>query len=177
MRLLLGEFLLYSANYLVNKLPFHKLRYLFYTKLFNLTVSSSAAVHMGLKLMIRGGVRIGEHSVVNRDCLLDGRGKLVIGRNVSISPEVMVLTAEHEVNAHDFAGVEQPVVIEDYVWIGSRAVILPGVTLGEGAVVAAGAVVTKDVPAYSIVGGVPAKQLGTRSRELAYTLSYQRWFH
>jgi acetyltransferase-like isoleucine patch superfamily enzyme len=176
-RLIASELLLYLANHLVNTFPFYAARRLFYNRLFNLKISRTASVHMGLKLMIRGGIEIGEHSVINRDCTLDGRGKLTIGKNVSISPEVMILTAEHAVQDPGFAGVEKPIVIHDYVWIGSRAVILPGVTLGEGAVVAAGAVVTKDVPDYAIVGGVPARQIGNRNRQLSYTLEYQRWFH
>jgi acetyltransferase-like isoleucine patch superfamily enzyme len=176
-RLIASELLLYAANHLVIAFPFYSIRHLFYTRLFKLKISRSASVHMGLKLMIRGGIVIGEHSVINRDCTLDGRGKLTIGKNVSISPEVMILTAEHAVQDSQFSGVERPVVIRDYAWIGSRAVILPGVTLGQGAVVAAGAVVTKDVPDYAIVGGVPARQIGTRNPQLNYTLEYQRWFH
>ncbi|CAG7632668.1 acyltransferase [Paenibacillus allorhizosphaerae] len=176
-KLLIQEFMLYVANHVVNKIPFYTLRYFYYKKVYKIKIGNHSAVHMGQKLMTRGGIEISEHSVINRDCTLDGRGGLMIGNNVSISPEVMILTAEHEVNSSSFAGVLGKVVIQDYAWIGSRATILPGVTLGKGCVVAAGAVVTKDVPDYTIVGGIPAKTIGKRNSNLTYELEYRRWFH
>lgn len=174
---LIQELMHYVANHVVNKVPFYAIRYFYYEKLYNVQIGKYSAVHMDLKLMTRGGVEIGNHTVINRDCTLDGRGGLLIGNNVSISPEVMILTAEHDVNSSSFAGVVGRVVIQDYAWIGSRATILPGVTIGKGSVVAAGAVVTKDVPEYTIVGGIPAKTIGTRTSDLTYELEYKRWFH
>jgi maltose O-acetyltransferase len=67
------------------------------------------------------------------------------------------------------------VVIGDHAWIGYRALVLPGVTIGEGGVVAAGAVVTKDVPPYAIVAGNPARVVGQRTRDLTYELDYRPW--
>jgi len=69
-----------------------------------------------------------------------------------------------------------PITICDYVWLGSRAMVLPGVTVGEGAVIAAGAVVTKDVDPYTVVGGVPARPIGTRRQDLGYELTYRPVF-
>jgi maltose O-acetyltransferase len=89
---------------------------------------------------------------------------------VSISPDVTVLTSQHLYDDPTFALVSRPVVIEDYVWIGTRAMVMPGVTIGRGAVVAAGAVVTKDVAPLEVVGGVPARPIGRRSLDPAYTL-------
>jgi acetyltransferase-like isoleucine patch superfamily enzyme len=94
----------------------------------------------------------------------------VIGRNVNLSSEVLIRTAQHDYQSPDFKTVFHPVKIEDYVWLGPRCIILPGVTVGEGAVVAAGAVVTKDVEPYTLVGGVPAKKIGERPKNLQYTL-------
>lgn len=71
-----------------------------------------------------------------------------------------IWTEQHDYNSPTYASVEKPVIIEDYVWIASRATILPGVTIGKESVVASGAVVTKDVPPLSIVGGVPARIIG-----------------
>jgi maltose O-acetyltransferase len=85
---------------------------------------------------------------------------------VSISPGVWILTDSHDMHDPSFPEILSPVKIGNHVWIGSRALILPGVTLGEGAVVAAGAVVTSDVEPYTVVGGVPARPIGTRSRNL-----------
>ncbi|UUZ80827.1 acyltransferase [Paenibacillus sp. P26] len=176
-KVMANEALLYLANHVVGKIPFYSIRYFYLEKIYKIKIGKHSAVHMGQKFMTRGGIVIGNHTVINRDCTLDGRGGLIIGNNVSISPEVMILTAEHEVNSSSFAGTLAKVEIQDYVWIGSRAVILPGVTLGEGSVVVAGAVVTKDVPKFSIVGGIPAKVIGTRNKELSYKLEYKRLFH
>ncbi|WP_455429725.1 acyltransferase [Mucilaginibacter lappiensis] len=83
----------------------------------------------------------------------------------------MIWTLHHDYNSTDFAQTGQPVIIEDYVWLCSRTVILPGVTIGKGAVVAAGAVVTRNVQPYTVVGGVPAKPIAKRNENLTYDLS------
>jgi len=110
---------------------------------------------------------------VGRRTYLDGRGGLKIGNSVSISPDVQIFTAQHDMNDLDFKSVYNPVIINDYAWIGTRAMLLPGVHIGKGAVVAAGAVVTKDVPEYTVVGGVPARPIKERSRDLRYRCE---WF-
>jgi maltose O-acetyltransferase len=74
----------------------------------------------------------------------------------------MIYSSEHDLVDSNFSATLAPVKIGDYVFIGPRAIILAGVTIGDGAVVAAGAVVTKDVDPYTIVGGVPAKVIGER---------------
>jgi maltose O-acetyltransferase len=126
---------------------------------------------MDLYLYIRGrarpgqrGITIGRRTIINQQVCLDGRGGLAIGNYVDISPGVWILTDSHDMNDPQFPEVLAPVKIEDHAWIGSRALILPGVTVGEGAVVAAGAVVTGDVEPYCVVAGVPARQIGRRSR-------------
>lgn len=119
---------------------------------------------------------MGHNSVVNDKCRLDNRGGLTIGNFVSISSETAILTADHDPNSSTFAGRKSPVVLQDYVFVGTRATILPGVNVGKGGVIAAGAVVTKDVPEFTIVGGVPAKPIGKRTKELHYTINYGKWF-
>ena len=130
----------------------------------------------GLWLDCRGHLAIGENSVINQRCRLDARGGLIIGANVSISPEVHILSADHDVSSIDFSGRTREVVIDDYVFVGSRAMILPGVVIGKGSVVAAGSVVTKSVQPRDIVAGVPARKIGTREIELRYKLEGQRHF-
>lgn len=121
---------------------------------------------------------IGDNSVINTRTILDGRGgKLVIGNNVDIAREVNIWTLEHDVNDNNHCTVGADVIIEDYVWIASRATILPGVRIGRGAVVACGAVVTKDVPPMAIVGGVPAKVIGKRNNKLNYTINFNPIFN
>ncbi|HPU00025.1 MAG TPA: DapH/DapD/GlmU-related protein, partial [Armatimonadota bacterium] len=87
---------------------------------------------------------------------------------------VHLITAQHDMNDPDFANVLAPIVIEDYVWIGSRATVLPGVRIGRGAVVAAGAVVTRDVAPLTVVGGVPARPIGERKPGMRYVCD---WFY
>jgi maltose O-acetyltransferase len=113
--------------------------------------------------------------VVNRDVVLDGREGLHIGDNVSISEGVCIFSLEHDPNSPSFESRGAPVTVEDYVFVGARAIVLPGVTIGTGAVVAAGAVVTRDVPQFTVVAGVPARPIGERQRDLAYTLDYQKF--
>ena len=119
---------------------------------------------------------IGKSSVINQRCRIDTRGSVTIGSNVSISQEVIILTGDHCSESPDFPFRSRAVVIEDYVWIGTTVMILPGVTIGEGAVVAAGATVHKTVPPYTIVGGVPAKFIKKRPRDLNYKIDYRRLF-
>jgi maltose O-acetyltransferase len=119
----------------------------------------------------RTGVRIGAHSRINRDCCLDARGSIHIGDNVSVSPEVAILTTHHRLDSPGFPLESRGVVIEDYVWIGMRATILPGTIIRRGAVVAAGAVARGEIPAMTVVAGVPARPVGMRPPEgLDYVL-------
>ena len=101
----------------------------------------------------------------------------MIGNHVDIASSVMIYNSEHDLEKADFSARTEPVKIEDYVFIGPRAIILPGVKIGKGAVVAAGAVVTEDVPDFAIVGGVPAKVIGERkNKNPNYRLGRARLF-
>jgi maltose O-acetyltransferase len=109
---------------------------------------------------IRRRLHIGDHVVINVDCFFDLSAPIKIGNHVALGHEVMIMTSSHQIgNDWHRAGLlyTAPVTIEGGAWIGSRSIILPGVTVGEGSVVGAGAVVTKDVPPHTLVGGVPAK--------------------
>lgn len=153
----------YVSNAWVAGIPLARVRHLWYGRLFEL--GDGANVMMGLTIRQPGGIRIGVNSNVNPDCLIDSRGGEVnIGAHCDISPEVNIWTLQHDFRDADFGTSGGPVVIGDYVWIGNRAIVLPGVELGEGCVVAAGAVVTKSVAPYTVVGGVPAKPIAERPR-------------
>lgn len=168
--------LLYLCNVIVAVMPSARLRHWFYRAIMKIDLSPSAHVLSGLWLDCRGHCVIGAHSVINQRCRLDNRGGIQIGSNVSLSPEVHVLTGDHDVRSPGFEGRERPVRVEDDVFVGSRAVILPGVVLGKGCVVGAGSIVTKSVEAYDIVAGNPARVIAKRPENLNYRCEGKRHF-
>lgn len=111
------------------------------------------------------GLKIEDGCSLGPRLRLDARKGLTIKRNATIAAEVMIWTFHHDYNDDNFKTVGAPVVIEEYAWVCSRAIILPGVKIGKYAVIASGAIVTKDVPDYAIVGGNPAKIIGERARK------------
>jgi acetyltransferase-like isoleucine patch superfamily enzyme len=138
-----------------------------------LRIGKGATILMSTEMHRAEDLTIGEHTVINQHCLLDGRDGLTIGANVNISSHVLLVAGTHDVNdGKSFSGSALRIVIEDHAWLCTRSTILPGVTIGRGAVVAAGAVVTKSVPEFTIVAGVPARKIGDRERHLTYELGY-----
>jgi acetyltransferase-like isoleucine patch superfamily enzyme len=168
--------LLYLCNRIVAEIPSHTFRLGFYRKVMGFAIGSRSFIFMGAQFDCRGGFSLGDHSVINERCRLDNRGTLRIGSNVSISSEVCILTADHDPQSEAFAGRNRAVEIGDFVFVGTRAVILPGCNIGRGGIVAAGAVVTKNVEPFSIVAGNPAKVIGQRPQNLNYQLDYARLF-
>lgn len=111
-------------------------------------------------------ISIGSHSFVNTGSILSARYSITIGKNCQIANQVIIMDSDfHGVEDREQQEKPSPIVIEDDAWIATRATILKGVRIGKGAVVAAGAVVTKDVPPYSMVAGVPAKVVKTLKPE------------
>lgn len=176
LRRLRYEGLLYLAKDIVSRIPSHLFRLYFYRVFMKLTIGNGSSILMGAQFYTIGKFWLGKNSTINQRCILDNRGGIVIGDNVSISTESCILTADHDLNSPVFEGRVNSVKIEDYVFIGTRAIILPGVVLGKGSAVAAGAVVTKDVKPFTIVAGIPAKSIGKRKPELSYIAKYQRLF-
>jgi acetyltransferase-like isoleucine patch superfamily enzyme len=159
-------FLLHIAGWI----PSHHIRRFFY-RMAGMKLGAGSTLHMGARLYNPANIRIGKDSIIGERVVLDGRESLQIGDHVDFATDVMVYNAQHDIESPTFTAVVEPVVIKDYVFVGPRAIILPGVTIGKGAVVAAGAVVTKDVEPFTIVGGVPAKVIGERKlKELNYRL-------
>ncbi len=177
-RTLAFDLMLYVYNGFFAHIPSHTIREFILRRLMSVQIGSGSSVHLGCRLSARGQLMIGANCVVDRDCTLDARGGIRMGNNVNISPEVIILTAAHDPDAEDdFTGVNHAVVIEDYAWIATKAMILPGVTIGRGAIVAAGAVVTKNVTPQTIVGGNPAREIRQRKGTQTYQLNYRRKFH
>lgn len=165
----------YMCNYAVAFVPVWIVRKLYY-RLMGARFGIGSRLDMRQYFFDVKKFRMGMYSHVNQNCLLDCRGGLSIGNRVSISHRVSIFTGSHDLKTVDFQYLAKPVVIHDYAWIGGCATILPGVTIGEGAVVAAGAVVTKDVPPYEIHAGVPAHKIGERQRNLNYKCEAHSYF-
>jgi acetyltransferase-like isoleucine patch superfamily enzyme len=170
----LSEWRLYLNNHFVSNIPLHFFRLWFYRKVMKFNIGSGSTILLNCSFDCTKSLKIGKNSVINANCRLDTRGGIVVGDNVSISSDVIILTADHDMNCPNFSGRNRAVMIEDYVWVGTRAMIMPGVTIGKGAVVAAASLVTKNVLPYQVVGGVPAKLIKNRSNILNYNLSYKR---
>src|SRR3989344_2714498 len=160
----------------VGHIPFYSVRILIY-KICGISIGRGSTIHMWASFFEPKNIRIGEDSKIGDHAFLDGRANLLIGNHVDIASSVMVYNSEHDLESEKFEAREEPVEIEDYVFIGPRVIILPGVKIGRGAVVGAGAVVTKDVPEFAIVGGVPAKVIGERKvKNPSYKLGRAAWF-
>lgn len=193
------DFWVYVAT-LTGYIPSHIIRLALYRNIFRIKIGKDSSIHWLARFNLPSGISIGSNTIIGNDAFLDGRFKRVwakddnqilryirdlispthrplrIGNNVSIAGEVRIYTMQHDVDSPDFKEIGAPVTIEDYVVIGTRVTILPGVKIGKGAVVASGAVVTRDVPPYTVVGGVPAEFIRNREKNLQYTLKYSRLF-
>lgn len=160
----------------VSTVPLHSFRKFFY-RLSGIRIGSASTIHVGAKFYAPRGISIGAGTLVGDHAVLDGRAPLRIGNHVDIASQVMIYNSEHDIHSKDFGPIDGSVTIDDYVFIGPRAIILPGVHIGKGAVIAAGAVVTKDVPEKGVVGGVPAKVIGERKiTTFEYRLGRPRLF-
>lgn len=169
-----GDLLLFILT-LVGYIPVHQFRKFIY-RLSGITIGRQVGFHWRARFFCPSKLQIGNNCIIGNDAMLDARNNIIIGDNVSLSMGVWIWTLEHDPQDVYYGAKGGPVVIEDYVWVSCRVIILPGVTIGKGAVVAAGAVVTKDVQPYTIVGGVPAKEIGVRTKDLRYTFNFHKAF-
>lgn len=177
LHLFLVRVLNYLTNHVIAHAPSYTVRHFWYRRVLGIQLARDAGVHLGCYVSFygpggirRNSVRIGSRSRINRGCALDVRGGLTIGDDVSVSPDVSIVTIA-KLSTDRTSPEARPVVIEDNVWIGTRAIIMPGVTVGRGAVVGAGAVVLRDVAPLAVVFGSPARPVGARSaEESAYLL-------
>ncbi len=170
------DFELFLIHFISFCVPSHFIRKSIF-RLAGVKIGKGSSIHLGARFFNPAGVVIGEDSVIGDNAFLDGRAKLVIGDHVDIASQVLIYNSEHDLESDTFSAIEQPVTIEDYVFVGPRAIILPGVRIGKGAVVAAGAVVTKDVEPFKIVAGIPAKVIGERkNKNPRYRLGRPRLF-
>jgi len=148
--------------------PSQRFRLFLLRVVYGAEIESSAVLYGGFEIRSPHKLKVGANSCIGHRALLDARSGLTIGNHVNLSSEVMIWTAQHDYRSQTFDTEFKPVTIGNYAWLAPRCIILPGVTVGEGSVVAAGAVVTQDVESYTIVGGVPAQKIASRPTGLNY---------
>lgn len=170
----LNNFKYYLYNYIITYVPFYGIRRWYLKHVLHYKLAPKSFVHLGC-FFLGKGIEIGEDSVIGANARLIGNIK--IGKHCSITQDTFLETSTHEKNSPTFKGCEKPIEVGDYVWIGIRSVILPGVKIGNGAIIGANSTVSKDVEDYAVVAGSPAQKIGEREKEACqYILDYQpKW--
>lgn len=155
------------GNVIINKIPIRSFRKLYY-RLMGASIGKNSVIYRRVETLEPKKLQIGNNSSVGWFSLLDCRGGIKIGDNVTVASYCKLVTGSHNINDPKFTASFLPIEIGDYAWIGTGAIILQNVKIGKGAVVCAGAVVTKDVPDFTVAGGVPARYIKKRNKEVNY---------
>jgi putative colanic acid biosynthesis acetyltransferase WcaF len=168
----------YALNHLVNRIPLVGVRMRTYALMgLQFDEVASANISLGVEMWTGWRLKMGARSTIGQRCYIDARAGIRLDSDAGVSREACLLTATHVPDDPDFAGTLAPIHLERHAWIGMRALLLPGVRIGEGAIVAAGAVVTRDVEPYTIVAGNPAKPLRKRQEPMRYELDWRpSWY-
>ena len=156
--------------YQVGLVPSHHIRRFVYRAL-GAEIGKNVVFHFRTEMRGLHRLKIGDGTIIGDNALLAAQRGLTIGKNVNLSSNVSIYSGAHDHRDPYFrstAATTRPITIGDRVWIGSNAIILTGVNIGEGAVVCAGCVVTKDVEPYAVVAGIPAKKVNERPHDLRY---------
>lgn len=157
---------------LISVLPSFRVRHFLYTHVFRMKIGNNSKIRGFVEIIAPWNIEIGENSLIGQGCKLDGRNGLYIGNHVNISDGVAIWTEQHDINDANFACNDKggKVIVEDLVWLCFRSIILPNIKIEEGAVVATGAIVTKNIEKFSLYTGIPAKKIKSRNKNLKYLL-------
>lgn len=170
--LTIAEGFLWHSMVVTGRIPSHIIRDFLYRHIYLVNFHKTAVIYNSVEIRAPYNLKIGKGSIIGNKSILDARrGGIIIGENVNLSTGVWLWTGQHDHQDPYFRSVEGrrgPIIIENRAWIGPRVTILHSVTIGEGAVVAAGAVVTKNVEPFAIYAGIPAKKIGDRNHNLRY---------
>lgn len=162
--------------YHISLVPFMSARKLFYRSL-GASIGKNVQIHFKTEIRGISKLRIGEGSIIGDNVILDARNNLYIGKNVNVSSNVSFYSEQHNYRDKLFRcnqTTKQSIEVYDRAWIGCNVVVLPGVTIGEGAVCCAGCVVTKDVEPWSVVAGIPAQKINQRPKDQIYMFKFSR---
>ncbi len=147
------------------------LRMFLYRKIVGIPVGENSIIWAGNRFNDASNLKIGNNVIVGPGNVFLIRGGLIVGNNVNLSGFSFYISQGHDVNDPFGHTKLSPIIINDNAWVATNSTIMPGVTIGEGAVVAAGSVVTKSVLPYSVVAGNPAREIKIRSKDIRYLLS------
>lgn len=162
-------------NYFVANIPCWHIRKFFY-KAFGMSIGKSTRIHMKCIVLAPRRISIGERTVINERCFLDGRGGLQIGNDSSISVFSMLITGSHSKSSPTFAYRPGPIKIGDNVWLGSRAIVLDNSELMDKAIIGAGSVFKGIAEENTVYIGVPAVKANARGLCAAYKQTYKPYF-
>lgn len=154
-------------NIAINKIPSHNVR-LAWLRLGGARIGKGSTIWRHTEVLGIESLVMGDDSCIGWHCQVDARSGLTIGHHVTVASHVLIIAGGHDLDAPEFWSVSAPVRIDDWAWITSRALILPGAHVGEGAVVSPNTTVSKAVEPYTIVAGHAAKPAGKRARNLNY---------
>lgn len=162
-------------NIFLNLLLFHKIK-IFFLNLLGNRIGSGCSIHHKVYITKPFDLHMKSNVTVNFGCYLDTRGKIYIGNNVMIGHKCRIYTAGHDIQSPLFEGLKKEVVIKDNVVVFPNCIIMPGITIEEGGVALPGSVITKNIPAYEVHGGNPAKKIKERKRDINYKIDYRYIF-
>lgn len=157
------------GNAVINKIPSRHIRKWFY-QILGAKIGKNTTIYRRAEVLFPRGLNIADRTQIGWFTCLDARGGIKIGNDTNISSYVKIITGSHDVDNPNYGAVFKSIELGNHCWIGTGAIILQGVKIGDGAVVAAGAVVTKDIPPYEVWGGVPARYIRSRQKNLDYQL-------
>ena len=157
------------GNIIWNKIPSRHLRKWFY-QILGARIGKRTFPCRRVEVLFPKGLLLGDGVAIGWCAELDARGGITVGDDTNISSHVKLITGSHDIDDPKYSAEFKSITIGHHCWIGTGAMVLQGVNIGNGAVVAAGAVVTKDIPPYEIWGGVPAKKLRDRIHDLRYQI-------
>lgn len=155
------------GNRVINKLPSRHIRKWFY-QILGAKLGRNCFPCRRVEILLPKGLLLGDRVAVGWFAELDARGGITIDHDTNISSHVKLITGSHDIDDPEFTADFLPIHIGHHCWIGTGAIILQGVKVGDGAIVAAGAVVSKDVEPWTVVGGIPAKEIRKRKISASY---------
>lgn len=155
------------GNVVINKIPSRHIRKWFY-QIMGAKIGKKSVICRRADILYPKGLNISNNVAIGWFVDLDARGGITINHDTNISSHTIFITGSHNIDDPKFTASFKPINIGHHCWIGTGAIILQGVSIGDGAVIAAGAVVTKDVPSNEVWGGVPAKFIRKRNPKFDY---------